>query len=206
MTVTTVFATAPAGGGSVYGLDATYATARTTGSANANNHVAGQTTDYICYEAVMIFDTSGIPDTDTVSDVVLSLDGSFDSSTTDFTVTAASSSYNGGAADYTVDFVSGASLSGLTTYATWSSAGYVAGYNAFTSAGAAFNSAINLTGSTALMLYSNEHRDNSAPTTAEWVSFIDADAAGTTEDPKLDITHAAGGGATVKPLAALGVG
>ncbi len=158
-------------------------------------HIVGQDATYDCMESFLIFDTSGLPDTDTVSDVVLSLDGDTDTSTTNFVATAASSSYNGGVV-LTSDWVSGASLSALTTYATWNSSGYSANYNAFTSAGAAFNSAINKTGNTALMLYSDRHSAGTTPTQGENVSFTDADAAGTTVDPKLDITHAAAGGAT----------
>ena len=208
MTVTTVFATAPGGDGTVLSTDIVYLTARSTAVGTFNDHIVGQnwdTVEYSCREAFIIFDTSGLPDTDDVSAVVLSLDGAFDDSTTNLVVTAASSAYNGGAV-LTSDWIAGASLSGQTTYATWSSAGYSANYNAFTSAGAAFNTAINKTGSTALMLYSDRHSAATIPTGAETVWFTDADAAGTTTDPKLDITHAAAGGATVKTLAALGVG
>lgn len=193
MTVDTVFATAPGGNGNCNSQNNTYATARTGGTlAAANNHQVGQdfvTPTYACVEAFLIFNTSGIPDTDTVSDVVLSLDGNLDNSATDFVATAASTSYDGGAV-LTTDWVDGSTLSGQTTYATWNSSGYSANYNAFTSAGAAFNSAINLTGNTVLMLYSDRHSAGTTPTGHEYVSFTDADAVGTTTDPKLDITHA----------------
>lgn len=213
MTVTTVFATEPGGNGFVRSSDATYATARSGGTLLASgNHSIGQEFNtgaavYRCLESFVIFDTSGIADTDTVSAVVLSLDGSSDGSTQDFTVVASASSYDGGAVA-TTDYVAGASLAGLTEYATWSTAGYSADYNAFTQS-AGFPAGINKTGNTPIILFSDRHRDATAPNvdgTLETVAFIDADAAGTTTDPKLDITHAAGGGATVKPLAALGVG
>jgi hypothetical protein len=200
-TVTTVFATAPGGNSQVESFNGTYATCRTGSNLGPSGpHLVGQTTGYAIDEAFVIFDTSGIPDTDTVSDVVLSLDGSIDLSTQDFTVVAASSAYDGGQA-VTSDWVSGASLSALTTYATWASSGYSANYNAFTSAGAAFNSAINKTGNTPLMLYSDRHSAGTTPTTSERVSFDDADTAGTTSDPKLDITHSSGATAG-GPLAA----
>ena len=204
--MTIVFATAPGGVATVYGQGAAYATAREVGTATTNNHFAGQATGYNCYEGVIVFATSGIPDTDDVSDVVLSLDGSIDGSTTDFTVNAASSAYDGGAA-LTTDYVAGSLLSALSQYATFATSGYSADYNAFTSLGAAFNSAINKTGNTAIMIYSDRHSAGTTPTGEEYVGFTDADAAGTTVDPKLDITHAAGGGGpTVKTLAVLGVG
>jgi len=166
-------------------------------AATANNG-AGQLFDtifgdYDCIEGFIIFNTAGLPDTDTVSAVVLSCDGDTNSSATDFTMGAAASAYNGGPV-LTSDWVSGAAIP-TPELATWNSSGYVAGYNAFTET-ADFKDAINKTGTTSLILYSQRHRDAVTPTGSEFVIFTDADAAGTTTDPKLDITHAAGGGAT----------
>lgn len=192
MAVTTVFATAPGGDGTASSGSTVYATARTSGTlTTAGNHQAGQnfsTPNYLCREAFLIFDTSAIADDQAVSDVVLSLDGNTDNSATDFDVIAAASSYNGGVVA-TTDWVDGSTLSGLTQLATWNTAGYSANYNAFTSAGAVFNSAINLVGNTALILFSSRHANGDTPTGAELVTLNDADAAGTTTDPKLDITH-----------------
>lgn len=207
-TVTTVYATAPGGNGSVFGSSTTYATARSTALAGSANHLVGQSyiaPDYTCAQAHVIFDTSAIPDTDTVSGVVLSMDGSTNSSTIDCILGVGVSTYNGGAVA-TGDWVAGASLP--ASIATWNTSGYSAAYNAFTSAGAAFNSAINLTGDTALVIFAENHRDNVAPSDSETVRFTDADAAGTTSDPKLDITHAAGGGGTLRrySLSLTGVG
>ena len=194
-TVTTVYATPPGGNGYAQSVNATYATARTGGTLNASNeHRVGQTwtgSVYGCYESFIIFDTSGVPDTDAVSAVVLSLDGNSDNTATDFTAAAAASSYDGGAV-VTGDWVSGAAIP-TPELATWNSAGYSAGYNAFTET-ADFKDAINKTGNTSLILYSQRHRDSTTPTGQEYLHFTDADAAGTTTDPKLDITHAAGGG------------
>ena len=193
-TVTTVFATAPGGEGAVGSSSTVYATARTGGTLGGlTRHNVGQdlqVADYFTLEAFCIFDTSAIDDADTVSGVVLSIDGRTDNSVTDFVVTAASTAYNGGPV-VTSDFVSGADLAALTTYATFDSSGYSSTYNAFTSAGAAFNSAINKTGNTVLMLYSDRHSAGTTPTGGESITFEDADAAGTTADPKLDITHEA---------------
>ena len=199
-TVTTVFATAPGGEGTVVSPSTVYATARSGGGAlGVEDDVRGGqrllTGTYTCREGFLIFDTSTIPDTDTVSAVVPSLYGVADQSDTDFVSALGTSSYNGGAV-VTGDWVAGASLP--ASLATWNSSGYVADYNAFTSAGASLNSAINKTGNTALILFSERHRDNTAPTGNEFVRFADADAAGTTTDPKLAITHAASG--TVGPL------
>lgn len=197
MSVTTVFATAPGGAGTAQGVNATYATARTTGASATGNHIVGQfvSSNYLCYESFLIFDTSGITDTDDISDVVLSLDGSNNDSDTDFTARVGASSYDGGGVG-AGDYVSGALLSAITVLASWLSSAYDAGYNAFTSTGD-FPAAINKTGNTSLIIWSNRHEDGTAPTGGERVTFIDADAAGTTEDGKLDITHTAGGGGTV---------
>lgn len=198
-TVTTVFATAPGGAGRVRSDDFTYATARTGGTldATASAHTVGQilSGNYFCYESFIQFDTSGIPDGDTVSAVTASLYGSNDFSTTDFTAKlAAAANYNGGVV-VTTDWESGANLNAKTLLATWASSGYLADYNAFTET-ADFKTAINKVGDTLLILFSDRHADGTTPTGAEYVIFFDADAAGTTTDPKLDITHAAAGGGT----------
>ena len=196
-TVTTVYATPPGGlgYGQVNSSNTVYATARTGSTLTpAQNHFVGQEkagSTYYCYEAFMIVDTSGIPDTDTVSSVVLSLDGSYNGSTTDFIAGVAASAYDGGPV-VAGDWVSGAAIP-TPELATWNSSGYSADYNAFTET-ADFKTAINKTGNTSLILYSQRHRDATTPTNSEYVGFIDADAAGTTTDPKLDITHAAAGG------------
>lgn len=206
-TVTTVFATAPGGAGSLSSSNATYATARTGGTlAIVGEHLVGQlhTVSYNCYEGFLIFDTSGVPDTDDVSAVTASCDGAGGQSTTNFIAGLAASAYNGGGV-VTTDWVSGAAIP-TPELATWDSAGYVDGYNAFTET-ADFKTAINKTGNTSLILYSQRHRDATTPTAAEYVFFTDADAAGTTTDPKLDITHAAAaGGAVVALRTLLGVG
>lgn len=191
MTVTTIYATAPGGNGNVVCISATYSTARTGGGSKFGqaNHIVGQGFDgstYGCYESFLIFDTSSIPDGDSVSAVTLSLDGSIDTSTTNFTARVAASSYDGGAV-VTTDYVSGASLP-TPVLATWASSGYSSSYNAFTE-NSGFKNAINKTGNTSLIIYSDRHAGNNTPTNEEFVTFLDADASGTSTDPKLDITH-----------------
>ena len=124
-TVTTVFATAPGGNGRVRSRNTTYATARTGGTlAGLNNHAAGQIfdtifLDYDCFEGFLIFNTAAIPDTDTVSAVTASLDGTTNNSTTDFIAGLAASAYNGGPV-VTGDWVSGAAIP-TPELATWNS-------------------------------------------------------------------------------------
>lgn len=197
-TVTTVYATAPGGTGCDDSINATYATARTgSGVTPLNDHYVGQLTGYQCIEFFSIFDTSGIDDGDTVSAVVATYDGLENQSATDFTVRLGASSYNGGAVVDT-DFVSGASLGAITVLATFATTGYSATANAFTDSGA-FAAAINKTGNTSLIGWSSRHEAGNVPTGNEYVGFTDADAAGTTTDPKLDITHAAAGGGATGP-------
>lgn len=198
MAVTTVFATPPTGNGSVQSQNSDYATARTGGTFVATaNHQVGQTFSsptYALSESFFLFDTSVIG-ADVVSAVVFSADGNTDQSTTDFIARLALSSYNGSQV-IAADWVDGSTLSALTSLATWDSAGYSANYNAFTSTGA-FAGAINTSGNTALIAFSERHMNGDVPTGTERVTFTDADATGTTTDPKLDITHAAAGGGTV---------
>lgn len=204
-TVTTVFATDVVDD-SIRSRNGTYATARTGGTLSTLTLLrVGQDfnggPDYDCFEAFTQFDTSGVPDTDTVSGVVLSCDGSTNLSTTDFTANARI--FNWGAGVTTADWVDPTGSLG-TLVATWASSGYSATYNAFTSE-AAFPANINLTGVTYLMLISARHEAGTTPPDRELVIFNDATPAGTSTDPKLDITHAAAGG-TVRMLASLGVG
>lgn len=199
-TVTTVFATAPGGDATVVSLSATYSTARTSGDVLLDGTAdiqVGQDNDafgfFGCFEGFAIFNTSGLPDGDDVTGVVLSLFGANDDAATDFTAIAASDDYDGGQAT-AADWVSGADLAAKTTYATFDSTGFVdEAHNAFTSAGAAFNSAINKTGNTAMIIYSSRHSAGNSPTSAESLAFRDADSTGTTGDPKLDITHGSAG-------------
>ena len=193
-TVSTFYATEPGGNGSVNSNSTTYATARTgasqTGSAA---HQVGQifsSPTYFCYEAPVIFDTSALGDSDTISAATLSAYGWFDAANTDFTVTAAESTYDGGAV-VGGDFVSGADLAALSTKASKTTVGWsTAGYNDFTSE-AAMLTYISKTGSTAFLFYSSRHSAGNAPAGDEYVGFYDADNAGTTNDPKLVVTHAA---------------
>lgn len=191
MTVTTVYSSAD---GNVWSTDATYATARAGGTMQATAGPAtvycGQATGYTCYQSVLAFDTSSIPDDDVVSDVSLEMMLSNDLSTTNLVVQARTHSW-GGTAD-TGDWVAGASLSALTLLATLSTNGIGAtgSYKTFTSE-TAFASAIVLTGSTEVMLSSDRQAAGTTPTNNEYVRFHATAAAGTTQDPKLTITHEA---------------
>lgn len=196
-TVTTVFAgTADA---YVVSEDFNYSTARTGPGTlffdvvDDNNHWVGQISDsglYDCIEAFISFDTSAIADSDTVSGVSLDLWLLTDSSTgADFTVEAREKDW--GASVTTADWVAGGSLGGLTLMASISTSGIgsTGAYKTFTSQ-TAFLTATGLkTGTVYLMLSSSRHRAGNTPSGNEYVVFQDAESTGTSQDPKLTITH-----------------
>lgn len=144
---------------------------------------------YYIDQAFLAFDTSSIPDSDIVSAVLLELWGNINLSTTDFIVEVAA--YDWSTTVTTADFRTAAQLSALTVLATYDTAGFSTGaYKSFTSTGS-FAAAINLTGETRLIVFSAENRTASAPPNYEEVVWTSADAGGTTNDPKLTVTHAA---------------
>ena len=73
--------------GTVRGANATYSTAHSTAALSYVNRLyVGQTTSFICYRGYLKFDTSSIPDTDTVDQVILRMVALTDQSTADFDV------------------------------------------------------------------------------------------------------------------------
>ena len=206
MTVTTIYANA--NDGELLSSSNTYSKARSgSGSSkflNANTTAfmtVGQlfsSPTYYCYEGFMEFDTASIADNQAVSAVVLAWDGAGDGSTTDFTAQARAHDWDGSLD--TADWVNGANLSGKTLHATWASTGYSTSYSDFTSE-AGFAAAISLTAALELIIVSNRLTNGTTPTGAEYVQMRTADTAGTSEDPKLTVTHA-----TLPRLALMGVG
>lgn len=160
----------------------------------------GQITGFYVLEAFLSFITSAIG-TDTISAVELALYGHTDNSTTDFGIEAAALDWSPGGLT-TADWQDGTELDSLTVLATFGTSGFsIAGYNAFTNSGdgSAFNSAVNRTGTTYLVVFSDESRTNSQPTNDEWVKVWSSDEAGTTKDPRLTVTHAASA-STLAPM------
>lgn len=203
MTVTTVFSGTSDGFIDSSSTFANYALARAgTGSLAADtasttfkvgqSRLNGSDTSN-CWEGFISFDTSAITDSDTVSVVTLDLWLVTDVSTTDFTIEARERDW--GATLTTADYVAGASLSGLTLMASISTSGIGAtgAYKTLTSQ-AAFLTATNLkTGTVYLLVDDSLEVAGTAPSSGvnENVLFSSADNAGTTQDPKLTITHAA---------------
>lgn len=182
------------GDGFVYSTNATYATARTgSGQFAATTFLrVGQYWDgsaYYCYEGFLGFDTSSIPDTDTVSAATLSIMLETDNSTTDFTTQARLFTWSGSGLT-TADWTSGASLT-ETLLATLNSSGIVAVGNYADFTDSAMPANINKTGNTEIRLNSSRHAAGNTPTGHEELRFYASVQTGTTQDPKLTVTHTA---------------
>jgi hypothetical protein len=182
--------------GRVEGNSATYANAREgTGTINVTtadtSRFIGQffSATYSCYELFFSWDTSAITDSDVVTAVTLDLWLVTDSSTSGFTLEARE--HDWGASLTSADYVAGSALGSKTLMASKSTSGIGAtgAYKTFTST-AAFLAATNLkTGTVYIMVSSSEHRLGNAPSGTDGVTFSMADNAGTTQDPKLTVTH-----------------
>ncbi|MEU8195245.1 hypothetical protein AB0C10_15840 [Microbispora amethystogenes] len=195
-TVTTVYSSTA--DGRIESGSSSYSTARAGGTfivttSDVTRYIgqwfSGST--YYCYQGYVSFDTSAIADTDDVTAVSLAMWLVTDDSVTDFTLEAREKDW--GASLTSADWVAGASLSGLTLMATLNSNGIGATgqYKTFTSQ-PAFLSATNLkTGVVYLCLSSSRQRAGNTPSGDEGLQLSMADTSGTTQDPRLTITHQA---------------
>lgn len=206
-TVTTVFATsALTDCNNVLSINATYATARTGGTLSIETTTGlelyvGQRKisagNYVVWESLMEFDTSAITDTDVISAVDLALyKAGAGTPASNFLLEARESLW--GTDITTADWISGASVSGLTQLATLDTTGISgsSGYKTFTAVPAFLTATGMKTGTVQLLINSSRHRLANAPAeaTTERFDFLPANVSGTTQDPKLTITHAAAGG------------
>jgi hypothetical protein len=188
--VSTLTVYSDAADGLVYGLNATYTTARSTASVADGTYLfIGQALGYYCGESFLSFITSDVPDDATISAAILSLYVAGEQSVTDFTLEARLRDW--GATLTTADWVAGASLSALTLLASKSTVGISgAAYLALTSE-AAFATNVNKTGTTLLLLDSSRHVAGTTPTGNEYIDCSSSEYAGTTQDPKLVVTYTA---------------
>lgn len=195
MATTTIFS--GTGDGQIHSEDADYAdTAAGTGTTltadTANtNHIIGQYrpdfSSYAVREFFAAFDTSTIGG-DTISAATLSLHGGGDSSDTDFDLEARPYSFGTLA---TGDWRTPTHQASDTLLASFDTVNYVADYLDFTENGSELQDAIDPNGTTELYVASSRHRQEIAPTGDEYVFIWSADRSGTSEDPKLVITHTA---------------
>lgn len=186
----TTFTLYPSLDGTIVSSNTNYATARNGGTLTTDEAgffgeagiYAGQGTPKYIPEGFLSFDTSAV--TGTIQSVTLSLYGINNSSVTDFTVEVRL--YDWGTSLTTADWVPGANLAAMTLLASWSTAGYAASYNAFTSE-AAFLSNINQSGFTRMVVVSNQTTLGNAPANNSYVGFSRVTHTGTSQDPKLVI-------------------
>lgn len=190
MSTTVVYASGQSG--YLYCSNATYLTAA-RGDGTFTERPAmllcsvGQTTDYSCYEVFLTWGTSAVG-TDTVTNVDFEVDGGGGSGS----LVIEGYAYDWGSTLESADFRdsdSGIPALGSIISSYDSSGGWVttAGYNNDLGANAAFNSAINGSGNTLIVLISQDHRNETAPTVNDYVTF---ECVGNTNDARLTITHA----------------
>ena len=188
-TVTTVYA--GTSDGFLLSSNATYSTARAGGTLAANDSgntiQVGQTVGFAIYEAFLHFDLSSIG-TDTVTAADIDLYLTTDLSSTDFVTEARTHSWTGSGLT-TGDWVAGASLGALTLLATLDSNGIgsTGAYKTMTAETALLTAC--MTGSVELVLASSRQRNNNQPSGLEYLIFSSADESGTTQDPKITVTH-----------------
>jgi len=187
----------------VYGKNATYATARTTAAfvTTVTNTVdpvgQGFWTPYrYCYEPCFSFDTSSIGSGQTVTLATFSLYGQEDDSVTDFTINAHIRDW--GATVELADFVSGDDFGSYTKVAHYDTAnGWPT--NAYTAfANDAFPANVAATGTTYLIVVSSRQVAGNDPGGDEYAQIYMANDAtgggGTDRDPKLYVEWTTGGG------------
>ena len=136
------------------------------------------------------FDTSSIPDGDVIDSVVLSI-AHFTDNTATVTNVVEVRAYDWGTAVETTDWIPGANLGSSTLLATATSSPgnrFGTGYKDFTSQGA-FAAAINKTGFTRVVICTDRMRLGTVPTDDETIHPFYAEKTGTSQDPKLVVTH-----------------
>ena len=177
-------------------LATTYSGARDAASADGEaspdtllrigqDYASGEASPYAVWRAVMPFDTSGLPDTATISAATLALYVSSleDKSDTDFDVTVVS--YSGDNPPAVDDFSElGSTSGGSISTADWTGEQY----NNIT-LNATGRGWISKTGSTLLGLRSSRDISNTTPSGREYAGVWSANRTGTTYDPKLTITY-----------------
>ena len=185
--------------GQIMGMNASYATTRSTSDSYNNNNTTiavGQTyngpavgTGYGIWRGYLEFDTSGIVDTDVISQANLFLSAAYDYSTTDFNVEIRNldwasplgsinreSNYDGAIGASTLDAV-WRSTSGITTNTSYASSNLVT------------SMIKKLAGEkTRYILISAKDSANSAPINDEYVVFNSQELASPTLSPYLSIT------------------
>lgn len=207
-TVSTFYASTD--NGFIDSSSATYATARDGGGSfyvsSTDNPTMGYTTSagsYFLDMAFVRFDTAALGDSDTIDAVALSVYGTTSANLGGGELFEARTGYTwSGSGVTSADWRTGAQFEALTLCATLSLATWSdVGYNTFVESGTTFRSNVNKTGQTEITLCTAKHRTTGvAPSDLSYATFINATASGTTQDPKLVVTHTAGGGGISIPV------
>ena len=192
-TVDTLF---PSLDGRLDAQGASYSTARegsgtiavTTTTATTATGQFFQTT-YSCYQQYYAFDTSSIEDTDVVTSVDFALWLINDVSNTDFLVEVREKDW--GSSLESSDYVPGSQLGNYTLLASLNTSGIgsTGAYKTFTSETAFLTTTFLKTGTVRFFTSSSRQRLNNTPPSNEYVQFSQSSTSGTTQDPKLTITH-----------------
>lgn len=145
--------------------------------------------DYLCAEAFLDFNTSALGAGATISAVAQNTTHSIAGAGTVGHVYE-TRLYDFGAGVTTADWVPGASLSANTLLATFTGVATIdVGYD-WTDV--AYPANINKTGSTRVLLCAKNQTDNVAPTANHLTRVYPSETAGTTKDPELTITYTTG--------------
>lgn len=185
--------TAMDGGGS-------FSTSATTTSIYTGAFLSGAT--HIYMEGYFRFDTSAVG-TDSVSDAVFSAISSANNTTIDVLLEFRALTWDG--ASGSGDWKTTAQLAALTRVASINTSVYV---NSVTyidhTSDAAFTSEINGSGYTSIIGHFDGHATSTAATGKSYFWYRSSDTTGTTQDPKLTITHAAATGRIMGGIAGQG--
>ena len=144
------------------------------------------------------FDTAALGAGATVTAVALSLYGvGAGDANTAFSLEARL--YDWGASLTTADWLTDSQFAALTRVATFAdvNTNWLAAYNTFSEDGTNFQTGLNKTGQTKLIVSTTNHASGTAPTNSSRVLLYNADQSGTSQDPKLTVTYEIAG----QPLA-----
>jgi hypothetical protein len=198
MTVTVIFADADDAYVWQNGVNWTTVKTATTGLTDTSNPVysglEGSAGSYFPEQGFVRFDGSGLPDTDTVSDAVLSLVGDPASTPASDTLEARDNDYASPVAD--THYATAVELAAMALLASIASGSWNTGARNSLTSQAGHAAAISKTGFNGYILVSARIVADSDPLgAAATFTWVRAEAGGTTNDAALTVTHAAGGAA-----------
>lgn len=190
---------AQAADGYVYGSNATYATARST-STDRDVGTADlwiyQDTSYLVMRSFLKFSTSGIPDSDVISAVEMSLYCLTKTTTSSWNVQIVKQDWSAqdpiGAGNREAAYDN--ALTATLDDNIWKGTSSITAGNRYSS-GALATSWVSKTGSTYYSLVNSRDRSNTAPTATEEITVASQDHGTAGNRPYLTVTHAAGNNA-----------